>query len=77
MRWVVSSPNTIVDAHNPGGVFSTANAVPNPTGYTAGVELADVAKGATTAKPEALALWAGGEARSERDTVADEGQTHV
>lgn len=70
-----AAEHAIVDARKPGGVCSAANAVLNPTGDTAGVELANAAKGATTAKPEALVPWAGGEAGREHDTVADEGTT--
>ena len=60
---------TIVDAHEPGGVPSAMKAVPAvpaPTEDTIGVELASVAEGATTVKPEVLEPWARGEARRER-----------
>ena len=67
-----AAEHAVVDAHEPRGVPSAVKAIPAPTEDTASVELASPAKGAVTAKPEALEPWAGGEAGHERDTVLGE-----
>ena len=55
------------------GVCEAVNAIPASAEDTAGVELANVAKGAATVKPEALEPWAEGMAGRGHDTAPREG----
>jgi hypothetical protein len=64
-----------VGMHEPGGLLSAIKAVPAPTEDTASIELASMADGAVTVKPEALEPWVRGEAGCERNVVLDETAT--
>jgi hypothetical protein len=61
-----------IGMHEPGGLPSAIKAVPARTEDTTSIELASMADGAATAKPEALEPWVRGEARRERDAALDE-----
>ena len=62
-----ATANAKVEAQESGGVLLAVNSTPVPTKSTASIALASTAKGAVTAKPEALELCAEGKNGRERE----------
>jgi hypothetical protein len=64
---------TAVGVHESGTMYEAVNAIPTSAKDTTGVELADVTKGAATAKPDTLEPWTKCVVGRGHDTVPREG----